>query len=50
VVSFHVPAALPPGKEPPVPIGQEAGSGGCGIEREKKNLSLLGIEPRPSSP
>jgi hypothetical protein len=24
-VHFHVPAALPPGKGPPVPIGQEAG-------------------------
>jgi hypothetical protein len=22
---FHAPAALPPGKYPPVPIGQEAG-------------------------
>jgi hypothetical protein len=22
---FHAPAALPPGKEPPVPIGYEAG-------------------------
>jgi hypothetical protein len=46
---------LLPGKEPPLPIGQEAGVGGrVGLEeevREKILLTLPGIEPRsPSHP
>jgi hypothetical protein len=45
------PAALLPGKEPPVPIGKKAGwaqsrSGRCG---GAKNLVLPGIEPGPSN-
>jgi hypothetical protein len=45
---FHAPAALPPGKEPLVPIGEEAGgpksrSGRCG--EEKNFQSPPGIEP-----
>jgi hypothetical protein len=41
---LHARAALPPGKEPPVLIGEEAGSGHCKVE---ENLSPLpGIEAR----
>jgi hypothetical protein len=52
VVSFHAPAALPPGKEPRYPLDRRVGgpqdrSGRCG---EENNLSLLGIEPGSSSP
>jgi hypothetical protein len=39
---LHAPAALPPGKEPPVLIGYEAGSG-HGTE-EKNSHPLSGIE------
>jgi hypothetical protein len=35
-VQIHAPAALPPGKEPLVPIGQEAG---------KNSQPLPGFEP-----
>jgi hypothetical protein len=38
---LHAPAALPPGKEPLVPIGQEAGRGG----EEKNSQPPPGIEP-----
>jgi hypothetical protein len=50
----HAPGrALPPGKGPPVPIGQKVG---CAPEPvwtqrlEEKPLPLPGIEPRSSSP
>jgi hypothetical protein len=48
---LHAPAALPQGKEPRCPLDRrlvepQSRSGCCG---EKKNLTLLGIEPRPSS-
>jgi hypothetical protein len=42
---MHVPAALPMGKSPPVPIIQKAG-----LDAVEKILLLLGIEPLPSSP
>jgi hypothetical protein len=45
---LHVPAALPPGKEPPVPIGYEGGwpqsRSGRGGE-EKNSKPSPGIEP-----
>jgi hypothetical protein len=48
---LHHPAALPPEKEPPVPIGQDmcgpqSRSGHCGEERI--SFILLRIEPLPS--
>jgi hypothetical protein len=49
---LHVPAALPPGKEPPVPLNRRLGkpqnrSGRCGV---KKNLlPLLESNPEPSN-
>jgi hypothetical protein len=34
---LHAPAALPPGKEPPVPIGQEVGwTSGAGLDDLEK--------------
>jgi hypothetical protein len=45
--------ALPPGKEPPVPIVQEAGWAPEPVwtqRLEENPLPLSGIEPRPSSP
>jgi hypothetical protein len=46
---LHAPATLPPVKEAPVPIWQEAvraqsQSGCCG---EEKNLTLAGIQTQP---
>jgi hypothetical protein len=50
---IHTPAALPPEKEHPVPIGWEAGGpqsrSGRGGE-EKNSQPLSGIETRYSSP
>jgi hypothetical protein len=46
---FHAPAALSPGKEPPVPIGQDAGWAPepvLSFEREEKSLPLPEIGPR----
>jgi hypothetical protein len=44
---LHYPAALPPGKDPPVPIGYEMGGpqsrSGCGGE-EKNSQPPPGIE------
>jgi hypothetical protein len=37
---LHAPAALPPGKEPPVPIGKEAG---WHVEK-RKFFTILGLE------
>jgi hypothetical protein len=49
---LHAPAALPSGKEPPVPIGYEAGWAPQPVWKavEKTLLPLPGIELRPSSP
>jgi hypothetical protein len=46
---LHTPAALPPGEEPPVPIGWEAGwtSGPVWTWRRKKFLTLPTFELRP---
>jgi len=38
---LHAPAALPSGKQPLVPVGEEAGHGG----EEKSSLLPPGIEP-----
>jgi hypothetical protein len=53
---FHAPATLPPGKEPPVTIGYEAGWAPepvWTLWRREKSLSLLETEPqflgRPTS-
>jgi hypothetical protein len=51
-VQFHAPVALPPAKEPPMPVGNR-GLGGpqcrSGRGSGKENfLPLLGIEPRPA--
>jgi hypothetical protein len=41
---FHTPAAVPLGKEPPVPIGPQSTPGSCG---EENNLfPMTGIEPQ----
>jgi hypothetical protein len=50
---LHAPAALPPGKEPPLLLRYEVGwpksrSGRCGVE--KNLLPLPGMKPQPSSP
>jgi hypothetical protein len=45
--------ALPPGKEPPVPIGREAGWAPEPVwtqKLEKKSSASSGVEPRSSSP
>jgi hypothetical protein len=44
--------ALPPGKEPPVPIGQEAGWAPEPVWTQglENPLPVSGIEPRSSSP
>jgi hypothetical protein len=51
---LHAPVALPLGKEPLVPIGQEAGWASQSVYtlwEVKRNLLLLsGIESRPFSP
>jgi len=40
---LHIPAAVPPGKEFPLPIDYEAGTAsGAGLEVLEKNLSLTG--------
>jgi hypothetical protein len=47
---LQAPAALPPGKEPPVPIGYEVGwtrSAGLDVMEKRKFLILLGLELRP---
>jgi hypothetical protein len=47
---FHAPAALQPGKEPPVPSGLEAGwpQSGSGRREEEKFLDLTGYRiPTP---
>jgi hypothetical protein len=47
---LHVAAVLPPGKGPPVPIGEEAGwapESVWTLWRREKNLSMPGIEPEP---
>jgi hypothetical protein len=47
---LHAPAALSPGKEPPVPIGQEAGwapRAGLDDVEKRKFLTLPGLELRP---
>jgi hypothetical protein len=49
----HALAALyPPGKEPPVPIAQEAGWATQPVwtQRLEEKSSMSGIEPRSSSP
>jgi hypothetical protein len=46
---LHAPAALPPGKEPPVPIGRKMGGPQCRSERRGENtLSYLGSNSNPS--
>jgi hypothetical protein len=45
---LHAPAALPPGKERPVPIGYRLGELDAVVKR-KTSLILPGIEPRSSS-
>jgi hypothetical protein len=48
---LHAPAVYPPGKEPPEPIGQEAGWAPKQVwTLWRKKLALTGIEPGPSSP
>jgi hypothetical protein len=45
---LHVPAVLPPGKEPPVPIGYEAGWAPEPVwTMWRKFLTLPGLELRP---
>jgi hypothetical protein len=44
---LHTPAALPPGKEPPVPTGQEAGWAPEPVWKTWRNvLTLSGLELR----
>jgi hypothetical protein len=48
---LHAPVALPPGEEPPVPIGQEARWAPDSVwTLWRRELALVGIEPGPSSP
>ena len=47
---FHVPAALPPGKEPPVPIEQKVRwAHECLDVLETRNLSCPSQESNPGS-
>jgi hypothetical protein len=49
---LHAPAVSPPSKEPPAPIGYEAGwapeAGMDAVDEDKNSQILPGIEPRSS--
>jgi hypothetical protein len=48
-IQLHAPAAIPPGKEPLVPISQEPGGGGQSRsgsgDKENNSQPLPGLEP-----